>query len=109
MLCCQVWLRRFTGPWCRGERQRLWSWANRDARGGRALRRRTRNGHTRRRWLRRSRAVAAGWRLTMIRVLIADDRELVRTGFRVILSAESDIEVVGEASDGSDTIKSASA
>ena len=36
----------------------------------------------------------------MIRVLVADDQDLVRTGFRVILDAESDIEVVAEASDG---------
>lgn len=35
-----------------------------------------------------------------IRVAIADDQELVRTGFRLILDAEDDIEVVGEASDG---------
>ena len=40
----------------------------------------------------------------MIRVLIADDQELVRTGFRVILDAEPDIEVVGEAGDGRETI-----
>ncbi len=36
----------------------------------------------------------------MIRVLIADDQVLVRTGFRLILSGEADIEVVGEAGDG---------
>ena len=30
----------------------------------------------------------------VIRVLIADDQQLVRTGFRVILEAEGDIEVV---------------
>ncbi len=36
----------------------------------------------------------------MIRVLIADDQELVRTGFRVILDAEDDITVVAEAGDG---------
>jgi DNA-binding NarL/FixJ family response regulator len=36
----------------------------------------------------------------MIRVLIADDQELMRTGFRLILRAEPDIEVVGEARDG---------
>jgi DNA-binding NarL/FixJ family response regulator len=36
----------------------------------------------------------------MIRVLIADDQELVRTGFRVILNAEPDLDVVGEAGDG---------
>jgi len=36
----------------------------------------------------------------MIRVLIADDQALVRGGFRVILEAQRDIEVVGEAADG---------
>ncbi|QOC92639.1 response regulator [Micromonospora craniellae] len=35
-----------------------------------------------------------------IRVLLADDHHLVRTGFRVILEIEDDIEVVGEAADG---------
>jgi DNA-binding NarL/FixJ family response regulator len=35
-----------------------------------------------------------------IRVLVADDQELVRTGFRMILSGEPDITVVGEAGDG---------
>jgi DNA-binding NarL/FixJ family response regulator len=34
------------------------------------------------------------------RVLIADDQALVRAGFRMILDAEDDLEVVGEASDG---------
>ncbi|MFE0591352.1 response regulator [Micromonospora echinospora] len=38
--------------------------------------------------------------MNAIRVLLADDHHLVRTGFRVILEAEDDIEVVGEASDG---------
>ena len=36
----------------------------------------------------------------MIRVLIADDQALVRGGFRMILDAQKDIEVVGEAADG---------
>jgi DNA-binding NarL/FixJ family response regulator len=36
----------------------------------------------------------------MIRVLIADDQALVRGGFRLILEAQKDIEVVGEAEDG---------
>jgi DNA-binding NarL/FixJ family response regulator len=35
-----------------------------------------------------------------IRVLIVDDQELVRTGFRMILEAQPDIDVVGEADDG---------
>ena len=35
-----------------------------------------------------------------IRVLIADDEQLVRTGLRLILEAEDDIEVVGEAANG---------
>lgn len=40
----------------------------------------------------------------MIRVLIADDQALVRAGFRAILEAQPDIEVVGEASDGAETV-----
>ncbi|MFJ5219681.1 response regulator [Streptomyces sp. NPDC088354] len=35
-----------------------------------------------------------------IRVLLADDQAMVRTGFSLILGAEDDIEVVGEAKDG---------
>ena len=35
-----------------------------------------------------------------IRVLLVDDQALVRTGFRMILADEEDIEVVGEAADG---------
>lgn len=41
---------------------------------------------------------------TPIRVLIADDQTLVRTGFRMILTAEPDIEVVGEATDGAEAV-----
>ncbi len=43
----------------------------------------------------------------MIRVLLADDQQLVRSGFRLILSMEDDISVVGEASDGADAIAKA--
>jgi DNA-binding NarL/FixJ family response regulator len=38
----------------------------------------------------------------VIRVLIVDDQSLVRTGFRLILSGEPGIEVVGEARDGAE-------
>jgi DNA-binding NarL/FixJ family response regulator len=44
---------------------------------------------------------------TPIRVLLADDQALVRTGFRMILAAEPDIEVVGEASDGEEAVHEA--
>jgi DNA-binding NarL/FixJ family response regulator len=39
-----------------------------------------------------------------IRVLLADDQQLVRGGFRMILRAESDIDVVGEAADGAEAV-----
>jgi DNA-binding NarL/FixJ family response regulator len=42
-----------------------------------------------------------------IRVLIADDQALVRTGFRMILEAEKDIEVVGDAADGAQALAEA--
>jgi DNA-binding NarL/FixJ family response regulator len=40
----------------------------------------------------------------VIRVLIADDQTLVRDGFRMILDAQDDIEVVGEAADGLEAV-----
>lgn len=39
-----------------------------------------------------------------VRVLIADDQEMIRTGVRMILEAEDDLEVVGEARDGQDAV-----
>ena len=45
--------------------------------------------------------------MSAVRVLIADDQALVRAGFRMILDAEDDLEVVGEASDGLAAVDSA--
>lgn len=42
-----------------------------------------------------------------MRVLVVDDQELFRTGFRLILESEPDIEVVGEASDGVEAVTAA--
>jgi DNA-binding NarL/FixJ family response regulator len=41
----------------------------------------------------------------MIRVLLADDQALVRAGFRALLDAQDDIEVVGEAGDGDEAVR----
>jgi DNA-binding NarL/FixJ family response regulator len=43
----------------------------------------------------------------VIRVLIADDQALVRAGFRMILDAEEDLDVIGEASDGNEAVAQA--
>jgi DNA-binding NarL/FixJ family response regulator len=42
-----------------------------------------------------------------VRVLVVDDQGLVRAGFRMILEAQPDIEVVGEAADGLDAVEAA--
>jgi DNA-binding NarL/FixJ family response regulator len=44
-----------------------------------------------------------------IRVLLADDQVLVRSGFKVLLDAEDDITVVGEATNGSEAVRQARA
>jgi DNA-binding NarL/FixJ family response regulator len=41
----------------------------------------------------------------VIRVLIVDDQALVRTGFRMIVEAEDDVTVVGEAADGEEALR----
>jgi two-component system, NarL family, response regulator NreC len=41
----------------------------------------------------------------MIRVLIADDHAVLRAGLRMLLDAEADMEVIGEAEDGSDALQ----
>ncbi|MDT4894864.1 MAG: hypothetical protein QOE97_3899 [Pseudonocardiales bacterium] len=45
----------------------------------------------------------------MIRVLLVDDQSLLRVGFRLILEAEPDIEVIGEAGDGAAGVSMATA
>ena len=40
----------------------------------------------------------------MIKVMIADDQEIVREGLKMILSLHEEIEVVGEASNGEDLL-----
>jgi DNA-binding NarL/FixJ family response regulator len=41
----------------------------------------------------------------VIRVVVADDQDLVRAGFRVLIESADDIEVVGEASDGHEAVR----
>jgi DNA-binding NarL/FixJ family response regulator len=43
----------------------------------------------------------------LIRVLVVDDQGLVRAGFRMILEAQPDVEVVGEAADGLEAVAAA--
>ena len=42
-----------------------------------------------------------------IRVLLCDDQALIRDGFRMILNAEDDIDVIGEAADGAEAVQAA--
>ena len=44
-----------------------------------------------------------------IRVLLVDDQDLLRVGFRMVLDAEIDMEVVGEAANGAEAVSSAAA
>ena len=46
---------------------------------------------------------------TVISVLLVDDHPLIRMGFRLVLDAETDIEVVGEAADGTAAVSMCSA
>ncbi|HWD04570.1 MAG TPA: response regulator transcription factor [Amycolatopsis sp.] len=41
----------------------------------------------------------------MIRVVVVDDQELMRVGFRMVLGAQPDLDVVGEAGDGAQAVR----
>ena len=45
----------------------------------------------------------------VIRVVVADDQALVREGFVVLLGAQPDLDVVGEAADGAEAVQVATA
>lgn len=45
--------------------------------------------------------------MNKIRIMLADDHTLFRQGIRTLINAESDIEVVGEASNGDDAVDKA--
>jgi Response regulator receiver domain len=58
-------------------------------------------------WLPRARIGELGWRAEVsvsVPLLIADDQQLIRAGFRMILAVEPDIEVVGEAATGAEAV-----
>lgn len=40
-----------------------------------------------------------------IRLLLADDQQMVRAGFRLVLDAQPDMSVVGEANDGAEALQ----
>ena len=87
--------------------------ARRPRPGGDARTRRPGRRHPRRRTARRrrlggvgttSRCCRPGGVAVTVRVLLVDDQALVRAGFRMILEAQDDIEVVGEAGDGKEAV-----
>ena len=98
----------------RGGRQRAWHVptvrrrarlrSHRDARTCGAARRIAGGRAHRPRRVPRPRPPSVGRRAMTIRVVIADDQTLVRAGFRMILDARDDIEVVGEAEDGDEAV-----
>ena len=45
--------------------------------------------------------------MAKIRIMLADDHTLFRQGIRTLISAETDMEVVGEASNGGDAVDKA--
>src|SRR5262249_27072002 len=57
------------------------------------------------RWVRRPGRVPARGLGMSIRILVADDQPLVRSGFRMVLDGRSDLELVGEAGDGLEALR----
>src|SRR5206468_6145080 len=92
-------------------RERQWGWARarRHARARGGVRWRVRERAESRRRLRRPRPAPdrIGGLVSepQVKVLIVDDQSLVRAGFRMILDAEADVEVIGEASDGREAVE----
>ena len=92
-----------------GAERRRRSGRARDARAGDRARRDARRRPGRgRRLVRRGVAAALGGG-GVTRVLLADDQGLVRAGFKALLSAQPDIDVVGEAADGAEAVDLAAA
>ena len=79
------------------------AWAGRHARTGRPLRRPAGNHDLTGPWVHRARRAADRGRGRMIRVVIADDQELVRAGFAMILE-HNGIDVVAQAADGLEAV-----
>lgn len=46
-----------------------------------------------------------GWEQLMIRIMLADDHQVIRKGLQGLLSAEPDFNIVGEAGDGLETVR----
>ena len=86
-------------------------WPDRDARARRPVRRNAQRRPGRAWRVRGACTAAAGHErrreLVTIRIVIADDQVMVRAGFRLLLDTEPDIEVVGEASDGDEALRTA--
>src|SRR5580704_6379839 len=57
------------------------------------------------RWLPGGRAPAAGCGMTTSRVLLADDQALLRHGLQMMVDAQPDLEVVGQAADGAEAVE----
>src|SRR6185437_12030859 len=81
---------------------RTWAWACRHAGAGSGARWPVLRGAACTRWLPRVCRASAGG--LVIRILLADDQALIRSGIRALLDAEDDIEVVAEAADGREAV-----